>query len=33
MPEILALNGRVLFISEDPALIEAQLGGLELSRA
>jgi 3-isopropylmalate/(R)-2-methylmalate dehydratase large subunit len=33
MAEILALKGRVLFLSEDPALIEAQLAGRELSRA
>lgn len=33
MAEILALKGRVLFLSEDPAAIEAQLAGRELSRA
>jgi bifunctional non-homologous end joining protein LigD len=33
MAGILALKGRVLFLSEDPALIEAQLAGRELSRA
>ena len=27
MPEILWVNGRVLFLSQDPALIEAQLAG------
>lgn len=33
MGEILALKGRLLFLSEDPALIEAQLAGRDLSRA
>ena len=33
MAEILAPTGRVLFLSEDPALIEAQLAGRNLSRA
>lgn len=33
MAEILAVQGRVLFLSEDPALIEAQLAGRDLSRA
>ncbi len=33
MADILELNGRVLFLSEDPALIEAQLGGRDLSRS
>jgi 3-isopropylmalate/(R)-2-methylmalate dehydratase large subunit len=33
MAEILAPKGRVLFLSEDPALIEAQLAGRALSRA
>jgi 3-isopropylmalate/(R)-2-methylmalate dehydratase large subunit len=33
MAEILAAKGRVLFLCEDPALIEAQLGGRDLARA
>jgi len=33
MAEILSLKGRVLFLSQDPALIEAQLAGRELARA
>jgi 3-isopropylmalate/(R)-2-methylmalate dehydratase large subunit len=33
MGEILNLAGRVLFLSEDPALIEAQLAGRDITRA
>ena len=33
MAQILSLCGRILFLSEDPALIEAQLGGRDLARA
>jgi 3-isopropylmalate/(R)-2-methylmalate dehydratase large subunit len=33
MADILRLDGRVLFLSRDPALIEAQLAGRDLSRA
>jgi 3-isopropylmalate/(R)-2-methylmalate dehydratase large subunit len=33
MAEILNLAGRVLFLSEDPALIEAQLAGRDITRA
>jgi 3-isopropylmalate/(R)-2-methylmalate dehydratase large subunit len=33
MAQILSLGGRILFLSEDPALIEAQLGGRDLARA
>ena len=32
MADILRLGGRVLFLSEDPALIEAQIAGRDLSR-
>jgi len=33
MAEILAPKGRVLFLCEDPALVEAQIAGRDLSRA
>ncbi len=33
MADILRLEGRVLFLSQDPALIEAQIAGRDLSRA
>src|SRR6185369_4187762 len=33
MDEIVRLDGRILFLSEDPALIESQLAGRDLSRA
>ena len=33
MADILKLDGRVLFLSQDPALIEAQIAGRDLSRA
>src|SRR6185436_9903570 len=33
MTDILKLEGRILFLSEDPALIEAQLAGRELSHS
>ena len=33
MADILRVDGRVLFLSQDPALIEAQIAGRDLSRA
>ena len=33
MADILRVDGRVLFLSQDPALIEAQIGGRDLSPA
>jgi hypothetical protein len=33
MVDILRVDGRVLFLSQDPALIEAQIAGRDLSPA